>query len=73
MSWNMIIFGYGFLLGGLSFALIFGIVSLLNQVSAEYGELRREPEQDTVYPLIYPPLTVLPGGKEQSYVKKAAS
>ena len=75
MSGNMIIFGFGFLLGGFSVMLILGLVYLLSRrVAIPLGQgTEREPVEDATYPEICPQLTVLSGGKDPNSFKKAFS
>lgn len=67
MSWNMIIFGFGFLVGGCTAMLLLGLLSLANDRSSilEDRETVRAPIPYVTKPEIYPPLTVLRCGKDQ--------
>lgn len=69
MSWNMIIFGFGFIVGGFTVMLTLGIVSLIKHKTAIHAHKKvdREPMQDVRHPRVYPPLTVFIGGKEQIF------
>lgn len=68
MSWSMIIFGFGFILGGFTGVLILGLVCLFREQTAnsENSEFGREPRQGATNPVISPRLTVLNGGKAPS-------
>ena len=65
MSWNMFIFGFGFILGGFTGVLILGLVCFPREQTAhsESSEFGREPRQDAANPVIFPKLTVLNGRK----------
>ena len=71
----MIIFGFGFLLGGFTVMLILGLAYLIShRAEIPKGlETDRDHLQDVSYPEICPQLTILSGGKEQTSFKKALS
>lgn len=67
MSWNMIIFGFGFILGGFTVTLLLGLVSIVNQRAAipeDQGTVR-EAMPGFAKPEICPPLSVLSGGRDR--------
>jgi hypothetical protein len=65
MSWSMIIFGFGFILGGCTGVLILGLVYLSGEQTAhsEYSGFGRRPRQGNTEPFTSPQLTVLNGRK----------
>jgi hypothetical protein len=67
MSWNMIIFGFGFLLGGLSTMLILGLVSLAGQKTATFENQVTIKNLGEILPIpkSKPRLTVLSSGKNR--------
>ena len=68
MSWSMIIFGFGFIVGGCTGVLILGLVYLSGEQIApsESSGFGREPRRDATDPVISPKLTVLNGRKAPS-------
>lgn len=75
----MMIFGFGFLLGGFTAILILGLLSLANHRTAipkDQGAVS-EPMRDGSDPAIYPQLSVLSGSQDRSsftgYKAKACS
>jgi len=75
MSWNLVIFGFGFLLGGFSVMLILGLAfSLSHRTAPSEGErAAKKAREEAAYAKISPQLTLYRGGKEQPSWKKASS
>ncbi len=68
MSWNMIIFVFGFILGGCTVMLILGLLALSNEKTEarEFQAPVREPAPEVANPKIYPRLSCLSGAKDGS-------
>lgn len=66
MSWNMVIFGFGFIVGGFAVMLILGLLSLPKDMTetTEYPRTVGEPKRDDKNPDIYPRLIILSGRKD---------
>lgn len=71
----MIIFGFGFLLGGFTVMLMLGLVYFYSHrtVISKRQKTGVDPLQDVSYSEICPRLAVLNGGKDQTSFKKAFS
>jgi hypothetical protein len=67
MGWNMIIFGFGFLVGGLTAWLILGLFFLANRRSpiSQEQEIISAPLRGVANPKFSPQLIVLSGGKDR--------
>lgn len=67
MDWSMIIFGFGFLVGGLTAWLTLGLLSLVSHRSRIPGDPKivSESPRDVMSPEIYPQLSVLSGGRDR--------
>jgi len=68
MSWCIIIFAFGFIVGGCTGMLILGLVCLSREQTApsEASGFGRQPRQGATDPVISPKLTVLNGRKAPS-------
>jgi hypothetical protein len=67
MSWNMIIFGFGFILGGFTIMLILGLLLLAKDMTGitKPQKTVSQPRRDDQNPEISPRLTVLSGGNDR--------